>query len=129
MRKIDTWLFIVLFGFLYLLLFWVASLSIIPLLAPLFAASTEVTVYVVSFMISIIICFIAAFSLRSYYFLPTSLIKLVTWIVVLQFVLSLPSSFSGTLTTQALVDWLLTAGTTWPIVYASFKIADRHFTK
>ncbi len=128
MRKIDTWLFIVMFAILYITLFLAATFILVPLSTPMLVNSAIAT-YLMTFIVSSVACFLAAFGLRSYYLLPTSLIKLVNSIVILQFALNLLSMFSEKPTLYSLGGWLVTALGTWIVLYVSFRVSDRYFSK
>jgi hypothetical protein len=129
MKKIDTWLFILFFVVLYTGFFWFIHFVSLPYYAPLVLENNFYTVYTIALGISSLASFLAAFGLRSYYTLPTTLLKLTNAIVVLQFILNVLSVIFEKPTMGIVAGWVVTALVTWVVVYFSFKLSDTYFNK
>lgn len=132
MRKIDTWLFIVFLIALYFTFFWLLGFASGSLFASLVLApeNSFYIISVIAFAISFLAYFLAAFGLRSYYLLPTSLTRLATIVVAVQLILGMVGMlFERQLTFAGLGSTLVSAIVTWLAVYLSFKISDRYFSK
>lgn len=129
MKKIDTWLFIVFFAVLYLTFFWLISFVALPFLVSKFSINNTYAIYATALGVSFLASFLAAFGLRNYYVLPTSLLRLTAIIVVLQFILNAFNLFFEKPTISIIGDWFLTALGTWVVVYFAFKLSDSYFSK
>lgn len=129
MRKIDTWLFIVFFLVAFMGIAFIVNVTLWPFLARIFESYGFYTGIGASFILYILICFVSAFGLRSYYAPPTSLVRLVSSIVLLQLFLNVISPFFTPPTLIDIVTWLVTAVSSWIVLYVSLYIADRYFTK
>lgn len=128
MRKIDTWLFIVFFLAAYTGIFIVANVTLFPVLSGIFISTPIHVAYCVGVILFMLICFVSAFGVRSYYALPTSVVRLVSIIVLLQLSLNALSAFFKQPTLTDVGTWLVTAVSTWVVLYGSFYLSDKYFT-
>lgn len=79
--------------------------------------------------ISVLACFISAFGLRSFYTLPASLIKLTNTVVSFQLLLNLTSIFWKDPNLTEVLLWGVVAVGTWFVIYGSFNISEKYFSK
>lgn len=127
MRKIDTWLFIVFFLAVYLGVFLILSFTLMPIGFKLLAKEYLLNGF--AFAVSVLACFLSAFGLRSYYELPTSLVRLAGIVVAFQLILNLLSSFWNTPKLTDFLLWVVIATGTWLTVYGSFYLSEKYFSK
>lgn len=129
MVKIDTWLFVLMFMILYVAFFWLVDFTLLSFIISAIEMESFFTVYVVAITMSSLACFLAAYTLRSYYVLPTSLLRLITIITMLQFALNLFSVFFEKPDVSTVGGWFITALGTWLALFVSFWLSDQYFTK